>query len=187
MKCTNCGYEVEGGKFCPQCGTALGGFEGGEGNTPPIFGHAYERPKPVYPMKWYNFLKVALWFGIVSNFATGLMYFTGNQYEGVANEVYAKFPGLKGADILYGLGLLVIGALGIAAWYGLKNYKSNGPKFLVATYVANVVVSLLYTFALVSITGESSVTSTVPGIVVTIAFAVYNYKYFKEREDLFIY
>ena len=162
---------------------AYGGAESGSNSIPYS---VPEQPKCKYPMKWYKFLTVALWFGILGNFANGVNALTGNRYEGLTDAMYAKFPALKGWDIFLGLSLWVLAGLVFAAWAGLKEYRAYGPKLLVISYIANAALNVVYTYAIVDILGDTSLMSNFVGVGVTIAFAIYNYKYFKEREELFI-
>ena len=190
MKCKKCGQEIADGKLCTICctpvdeNTSPAGDTGDEAKLRP---NNAAKPECKYSMKWYKFLLVVLCIAAIMNFSNGVMNITGHQYEGMADAVYAKFPGLKSLDVFYGFALLGLAALNVAAFAGLKEYKAYGPKALLIMYIANAAISAIYTYVAIDITGDTSMTANFTSIMVTIAFAVYNYRYFKEREDLFIY
>ncbi len=207
MKCEKCGTEIEAGKICPTCDVNIPSE--GEQND-----HKSLIPKREYSMKWYKFLKVALWIGAIINFSQGTMRLIGNAYENMTDAVYEAVPALKGLDIFYGLALWALAALAIYAWYTLNEYKAIGPKALLAMYIGNIATQLIFAFAFSSIVANAEVTkiigeayeingqmyrpsidlatmsnnfvSTLTSVGITIAFAVYNYKYFAERDELFI-
>ena len=204
MKCGRCETEFSVGRYCPHCGADME-------NADNVYTGSL--PKREYPMKWYKFLKVVLWIGIIVNFSQGVMSIVGNSYEGMSDAVYAAVPGLRGLDIFYGFALIAFAVLEFAAWSGLKNYKESGPKFLISFYVVSIVAGVIYMIAFSSVVsaadvgviygeayqvGEQMYTpyvdlnasgitpSSIAGIGVSIAMAIYNYRYFKEREELFI-
>lgn len=204
MKCGKCNTEFALSRYCPNCGADMNDIENVCTNSIPV---------REYPMKWYKFLKVILWIGIILNFSQGILSISGHLYEGMTDAVYAAVPGLRTLNIFSGLALIGYSVIGFMAWYGLKNYKENGPKFLISLYVIDIAVSVIYMMAFSSIisaadvgviygeayqVGENMYTpyidlqasgntlSSFPSIIYSVAMAIYNYKYFKEREDLFI-
>lgn len=203
MKCANCGCEFPEGSFCPQCG-----------NEVALGGGAFARTD--YSMKWYKFIKFALCLSAVLNAIDALTFFTGAMYEGIADKLYALLPSLSYVNIFAGVFYLGMAAFNIVTFDALKKYKENGPKFLVLVYALNILFSIVY-FVLVSrVIGSSSTQviygdtfimngneyqpyldlksyssglgrTTVSNTIVSIAMAIVNFKYFKTREDLFIF
>lgn len=203
MKCANCGCEFTEGRFCPQCG-----------NEVALGGGAFARTE--YSMKWYKFIKFALCLSAVLNAINALSYFTGTIYEGFTDKLYALLPSLSYVNIFAGVFCLGMAAFNFVTFDALNKYKVKGPKFLVLVYVINVIFGIVYFVLVSNVVGASSTqviygdtvimngneyqqyfdlkaylsglgTSTISSSVVSIGMAVVNFKYFKTREDLFIF
>lgn len=102
------------------------------------------------PMKWHKFLVgFALWFGGVINIINGISMFTGAQYnremgEGAAKIVYDAFPGLKTADVIFGILVIGLGIFGFVTAYRLLYKLKGSPKLLLMLYAATAVISIIY-------------------------------------------
>ena len=227
MKCVKCGYEFYDGDVCPWCGcknsvtqsgtpsanaatsysqTGNAGFASGDAAKVSI-----ERN---YSMKWYKVLLVILWFGIVTNFISGIMSLSGAVYQGFSEQVYEMLPSLKSVDVFSGFFAFAMTVYTFIVWLQLKNYKKNAPKLLIIMYAVNMIFVIVYMFALNSIISgaetkviygdtyiqcmyqyqeylDLSALSFAPtdiiSIVVGIVMIIINYNYFKKRSDLFIY
>ncbi len=110
------------------------------------------------PMKWYKFLKVILWFGIISNIFSAFSYFSGNIYQGFADKIYDMLPSLKALDIVMGLYCIAMVILAIVAWNALKNYKKSAPKLVPTLYLVGAIFTAIYTFAFYGIIGGAETT-----------------------------
>ena len=101
MKCVKCGYEIYEGDICPLCGCKNSATNSGTSTTTTEASNtqtgdtgftpadtAEVSIESSYSMKWYKFLKVILWFGIISNVISAFTYFTGATYQGFEDELY---------------------------------------------------------------------------------------------------
>ena len=178
-RCTKCGGQFEFGTTCPWCGT--------ENQAEKLETEAV-KSKCDYPMKWYKFIKVILLVGAVMNLSSAMQNFSGGKYDGYANKVYTMIPGMRGVDIFTGVMCLALAILGVATWYCLKDYKEIGPKLLMALYISDMALGII--IAVVTNTVSDGLLQTSSTMVVQIgiqlSYLIYNYKYFKEREALFV-
>ena len=176
----------------------------------PDYDYDYTRTvEPVQkPMKWYHFLKVTLWFGIVSNLISAIIYFSGSVYQGYAEDVYEALPSLRNLDIFSGVFALATVVITFIAWYGLQNYKASGPKTLTAMYIMNIAFTIIYMIAMAYIIGGADSTriyssysygysyidlsalafqpANIISIISGIVFAIVNHIYFNNRSDMFV-
>lgn len=146
---------------------------------------------PEFPMKWHKFLiYLSLWAAAVVNLFTAISYFNGSIYGNEAYIVYQVFPGLKGLDSVMGIIMIAFAIFSIVTRFALAGYKANGPKFLIAMYIANVAISVIYLIAASSISrigiGELLNSSTISQLVVGIAMAFINKTYYGNRAALFV-
>lgn len=180
MICPKCGSQVpDQSKFCPVCGAqtqapspqpdpaaqpapqppapsaAPTPFSAQPtGTQPPAPGST---PVPYtgqgeLGMKWFKFLiYFSLFAGAVLNVFSAIGAFTGSQYEGSADYIYAMFGGLKVVDVLYGLVLLAFAAATIYVRQQLAGFKRDSPKLFLTLYVAEAAVSLLYVVVVIVI------------------------------------
>ncbi len=222
MKCSKCGYEIYEGTSCPLCGHE----NSGKTNDTPVSsssvndvseqstqyggGVSYES---TYPMKWYKFLLVILWFGIIGNVVSAFTYFSGSIYQGFSDKVYEMLPSLKSVDIFSGLFSLAMVVFTFIVWLQLKNYKKQAPKLLTIMYVLNTIFLIVYTIAFYSIIGGAETTtiygssyisggyqyqeyldlsaisfsaSDVISIIGSIVMTIANHIYFRNRAELFV-
>lgn len=197
MKCANCGYEIPSGTTCPNCG--------------------YTNPqvaiKSAYPMKWFKTLLVLLWFGMVGNVISSILFFTGTVYQGFADEVYNIIPSLKPVDVICGIFCLGMVVFAFIVWLRLKNYKKHAPRLLIIMYIVNTVFLIVYSIALYSIIAGAGTTiiyghsyvvgnyqyqeyldlskvsfsiSDIIEVVASIVMTIVNYIYFRNRRSLFV-
>lgn len=218
MKCNKCGYYIYKGTTCPLCGYENSNTSNGtstEGGTS-SYKSNYEGEVSIqsaHSMKWYKFLKVILWFNIISNVVSAFMYFTGSIYQGLADEAYEMLPSLKSLDTFSGIFSIAMVVVTFLAWHGLHNYKSRGPKILTEMYILNIVFLIIYTFSMSSIIGGAETTTVygnsyvsggyiyqeyldlsalefqptnIVSIISGIVFAIANHIYFKNRSDMFV-
>ena len=180
MFCPQCGKDVGEKSFCPQCGAA-------------VSAEAIEKvgnEAPAMPMKWFKFL---IWFTLfvaaLSNLVTGLNMLTGNQYEGLANRVYALFKDLKTVDMLFGLLMIGLAAFAIYTRFRLSGFYKNGPLLLNIVYGANAGIGLIYLIAADAATKgvlNLDYSSAIISLVTSIAMIIINAVYFKKRAHLFV-
>lgn len=145
-------------------------------------------PAPSFPMKWHNFLiYFSLWAGGILNVLTGLTYLTGTVYGSDADFIYRYYDGLKGLDMLYGVALIGLGVLLIITRFKLAGHKSSGPFMLTISYVATLVISVLYGLIASGISGLSLLELINPvSIGTSIAMIFINKSYYDKRSSLFI-
>ena len=140
---------------------------------------------------------------------------TGNRYEGkgLAEAVYAAVPALKGFDIFSGLYCIAIAIFGIVVFAALNEYRAIAPKLLISMYITSIAVtfvSMIWLSGIIGgaektviygetyeIAGEmyrsyidlSAMNNVVTNFVsmgVSLALAIYNYRYYSERDELFL-
>lgn len=229
MKCVKCGYEIYEGDICPLCGCKNSTTNSGASTTTTETSYtqtgdtgftpadtAEVSIESSYSMKWYKFLKVILWFGIISNVISIFTYFTGADYEGFEDELYEMLPSLKSLDMFGGVFCIVMAIFTFIVWHSLHNYKAIGPKLLTVMYIANTAFFAIYMFAFSSIIGSAETTTiygdsyiqggyqyqeyldltvlssasiapTIMQIIGGIVMIIANRTYFKNRADLFVY
>lgn len=194
MFCTKCGKEINGQRFCPNCGAENRNIVGPEFNSSNITSNTFDvsASQDVLPMKWYKFLiYFALIAGAIINFATGTTMVTGYVYEiqsGIsADAVYSMYGGLKAIDIIYGLVLFGVAVLGFITRNKLANYKADGPKFVYMVYGISAAVVLIYNILVGAVTGLSVMSaSVIASFIVQLVMIWANIKYFSKRAHLFV-
>ncbi len=173
MKCAKCGYDIYEGKVCPLCGHGNGaesilpsteavpvevvGIESVDTKATSGYGEQI-LAESTYSMKWYKALLVFLWFGVVSNAVSAVMFFSGAMYQGFTDKVYAMLPTLKSLDSFGGLFSIVMAMFTFVVWLKLKNYKAHAPELLTAMYVLNTVFLIGYTFMFYNTIGGAETT-----------------------------
>ncbi len=166
-----------------------------------------------YPMKWYKFLLVVLWLGMIGNAISAFSFFTGLPYLDCVDEVYEALPLLKLVDKVSGLYCVGLVLVGFVVWLGLKNYRWYAPTLLLLMYAANIIFLIADAVALHLIIGGSETTviygsshiagnyqyqtyvdlnelsfsaSDLISIIISIVMAIANYIYFRNRASLFV-
>ncbi len=143
-------------------------------------------------MKWFKFLiYFALFAGAVINLAYGITYISGDIYEiqtngqATSEMVYSLFSGLKVVDVFYGVVMILIGGFSIFTRFLLSKYRKNGPLFLYILCGIGAGLSLIYSIAVMSISGVNQVANGVVSVIVSAVFIIFNIKYFGKRKNLF--
>lgn len=210
MFCPNCGNQCpDGTKFCQSCGAPLTNNQ--QQNTQPNYGNQqnyYQQPNQQYqqpnynqyqyadpynghPMGWYKFLiYFALFAGAFFDLCYSVLYLTGNIYSTVnvdPNLVYSFYPGMKVVDIIYGVLMIAVVAFMVVTRFQLSGMKKNGPKMVIALYIINLVLAIVYAIATSFVTGKMAFdSSTIVQFVISIVMAIVNKVYFDKRKDLFV-
>ena len=156
MKCRNCDCELNGERFCPQCGcesTASDIYSRTEDGVGSDNFYSEEQGLQVAPpsMKWYKALKVFLIIGAVLNVLSAISCFTGASYQGFEDEVYDLLPSLRAIDSIAGVYCIGMAIFNVYVWNALQKYKTNAPKYLNLIYVINLAVTLIENIACIFI------------------------------------
>ena len=200
---TNAGYGAAGQPFQQQPftyaqPTQTTGYPGQPGGTPVQgqlpYGAAPNQMWQPLGMKWFKFLiYFSLPVGAALNFFNGILFLSGQIYTAqtgaqVSPEmVYLVYPGMRAADILYGLFIFAIAGFAIFTRFQLAKYKANGPKCLYICYGAGAGAALLYAIASSAITGLNALDSnTVISIMTPIVLIAVNMTYFNKRKAMFV-
>ena len=185
MFCPNCGASVnDGNSFCANCGAPL--------STANAQQPQYQQPLAPEPkMKWFKFIiYFGLFAGALVNFLSGFSLLTGSIYEGDAELVYAFFDELESIDTLVGIALIALAAFGVFVRFRLSGFYQNGPALLNATYIAAIVISIVYLMGVSSVLGDFAegmdFSSYISSVVSSIAMVIINTIYFKKRKHLFV-
>ena len=162
MKCRNCDYELNGERFCPQCGCesiASDIYSSREGEAGNDNFSSVEQGFPLtsYSMKWYKAVKVLIIIGAVLNIISAVSCFTGASYQGFEDEVYDLLPSLRAIDLFVGVYCIGMAVFNVFVWNALRNYKTNGPKLLIGIYALNLVVTLIESIACILIVEGSGI------------------------------
>ena len=220
MKCPNCGMpNLDSVKFCENCGSPLQAHHAAP-EQPQQDQQPYPQQQP-YPgyqpavnlndpyhghsMKWYKFLvffaliasAVVDLFNAFRSFTTGSYtvdigagkVLTGKEAQ---EWMYLKAPGLKTADIFYGIALILCAGLLFAAWYYLYKKKKLGPTLLYVSYACSIVVSAAYSLWRYSAAKDvlkdpaTVLTSAAISAIYSIVMLAANVVYFKKRKDIFV-
>lgn len=199
--CMKCGTQLENEnqQFCTNCGAKV--EVQGETSETVVNGDSVCEQVSTeqvvnYPMKWFKFLiYFSLFCGALINFVsgigelTGIIYFTQSGGEVTANMIYDVYgSGLKAVDVIYGIILIVFAGFMIYTRFRLAKYKANGPICLYITYGASVVLNLIYSIALLAVTGINQIfaSANISAIISSVVMIFVNYVYFKKRKELFI-
>lgn len=140
------------------------------------------------PMKWHKFqIYFALWLNVVISVVSAFSAFTGMQYGEMADRVYRTFDGLKEMDMLYGMLHLLCAVVAVVVRFRLAAMRRSGIKGLLAMYVLNVAVELLYAVVvggMIGVVGEV-LGEMAPSFVGAAAGFFINRAYYKNREVMF--
>ncbi|MBD5131109.1 MAG: hypothetical protein HDT28_00720 [Clostridiales bacterium] len=146
-------------------------------------------------MGWYKFLiNFALPLGVVWNIAFGVIAVTGyayKMYDVDPTLIYALYPGLQTVDIIYGVALFLLAAVGIAARFMLAKYMRLGPIALYALYFLVIVVEIVYAALVAHLTESSFIEAfsiqNIIWLVAQFVCLVVSFVYFRKRSDMFIH
>lgn len=143
-------------------------------------------------MKWFEFLiNFALFAGAVINLAYEITYISGDIYEiqtngqATSEMVYSLFSGFKALDVFYGFIMILIGGFSIFTRFRLSQYRKNGPYFCMFYTGIGAGLSLIYSIAVMSISGVNRVATVVVSVIISAVFIIFNIKYFGKRKKLF--
>ena len=156
----------------------------------PVAPYAAAPQGSMLPMRWHRFLLILLLFAGVLNIIGGMLQLQGYHYasEGLdPKTVYAAFPTLKIADLMYGIASIALGAFAFAVRSRLKNLCVDAPKLLITFFIATTVVSLIYRLWAFSIMGASAADpSTFSSILGCVVAVVIHSIYYSKRKHLFV-
>ena len=200
MYCSNCGAQAaDGASYCANCGAPLNaqGKRSAEGPERADWQQSsyevYSGPVPQQGMKWHKFLVYfSLWAGALANLWNGIQAMTGLQYKGSAETVYRMFPGMKGADTVFGGMCIVISVLLVITAVSLLKFKANGPKLLTLAYAVSVTACLIYVIWVAVILSRygadvrSALSSTFMSLVISVIMIFVNRSYYRKRAHLFV-
>ena len=148
-----------------------------------------------FPMKWHKFLVYfALWFGAVLNFINGVTDIIGAPIIGSEDSVLSAVSGLRTLNVIYGIGLLAMGVIGVITALKLKGLKVGAPKWLTILYVVDGALSIVFVIAtalLIRSAGfdlsVASVASNALGTIIgSVVMIILNSIYYKKRAALFV-
>ena len=193
IRCKNCGAEMdEQEKFCRQCGTR-------REEMPAV---DLKKPEPVddrttasaditgYSMKWHNFLMVVMIIGGVLTIINGFINVSGYEYtsQGLdAARVYSVYPGLKTADVAYGIAALCLGVFQFYVRNSLHAFRENAPRLLIILYVASIAAQLIYMAAASAAIHENLFNgSNLGSVIASGVMLLINGSYYYKRKALFI-
>lgn len=146
-------------------------------------------------MGWFKFIiYFQLFANALLNLITAIRVWTGSFYKSdghdMSDMVYAYFDGLKGIDMAYGVGIMLLAVGAIAVRFMLSGYKSYGPISYHILILMNIVIPVIYLFALSNTMGvslgeviTSEMGSSMAGSIILL---IVNIIYFKERKHLFV-
>lgn len=203
MQCPKCRAAMpNGAKYCTECGTKLPIQPDSVPNVPqPAVQEApvYEaRPvvteaPPVQElqprgMKWFKFLiYFALWMAALYNLVDSLQFFTGSVLGSDAELIYLYYPLLKVLNLIFGFYLAAYSFLLIYTRYRLARFRKNGPFFLHALYLVQIVMTLIYWLAVSLVLGEwIDLSSSLGSLLYTAIVLCINIVYFRKRKHLFV-
>lgn len=185
---------------CPKCYLPLGDYDDScpncGANTPLEEG---ERPVVLAddsdtPMKWFKFIiNFQLFATALFGLYTAYQTYTGAQYNGNMDLVYALLPDLKTADMIYLIVCVVLAAFAIFVRFQLSGYYQRGP-VLYSVYMACFgIAPILRTVAygkiletpateLANLWYPAMLTAIFSGVLLVIGII-----YFKKRKELFLF
>ena len=186
MFCPNCGTEIKNETmFCPSCGQLLKN-SAGQPAVPDAPEVLCEEKPSAHSMWWHKFLiYVALFAGALYNLYAAIQYLTGSVY---GFELYLENPVLKLLDFAYGAVLTGMAFWGLYTRSRLARYKRNGPACLTALYVLSIVLPVFYqiVFSMNAPNLEGHFYIDRAFLIVTVAFIIFNFFYYKKRKELFV-
>ncbi len=146
-----------------------------------------QKRRPEYGMKWYKFLiYFALFAGAIGNAISGILYLTGEVYQGKAELVYAVYPEMEGIGIFFGLCFVGLAVLQIVTRQSLYWNKHMGPKLLVTCYLLNTVLSIAFFAVLPNDVKTAMASSVIAPVIGSVVMVLVNVYYFRKREHLFV-
>ena len=184
--CRNCGAQIEDHRdVCPACGAKY------ETEMPreTLQADAGNDEIGSFPMKWHNFLMVALIIGAIYSAYNGICLAAGMQYRDAgfeAYEVYREFPGLQVADQGAGIATVALAVFQIIVRNRLNQFRENGPMLMKVLFILSIAVEIFY---MAVATASTKVNFFSPVNVATaaadLALLIGNSVYYGKRKALF--
>lgn len=81
--------------------------------------------------------------------------------------------------------MILIGGFSIFTRFLLSKYRKNGPLFLYILCGIGDGLSLIYSIAVMNISGVNQVANGVVSVIVSAVFIIFNIRYFGKRKNLF--
>ena len=185
MKCSKCGAEVlDNEQVCPMCGGELV-------ESAVISQTKSETKQPELNMGWYKAVRLLLIAGALINVKNGIEYVSHAAYGLLTDWMYDSYPGLQTLDMIYGIAIFALAALGVVTSIRLWKFRKNSPKLLISVYALGIALAVLYQlvsiimFKVEASVAVSCLTAMIPGILINVIFMIINIKYFKKRAHLF--
>lgn len=150
-----------------------------------------QQVKPEFSMKWHKFLiSFSLWAGAVIAVVNAAILLICAHEGGDAKVIYEIYKREKPVAVLFGLLMLACGVAYIVARFKLARLERAGVKMLIALPIIMVVLKIAYRPLVSFVTGVSMGEMLdffgISSIVGTVFLAVYNKKYYTEREALLV-
>ena len=189
MFCPNCGAQIsDDSAFCPYCGTPDQAAPQSTFRPQPAAAPLVaDRP----PMKWFKFLiYFGLFAGALSNALSGIQMLTGSAYGESKELVYSFVDGLQTLDMIIGVAMLCLAALGVYTRFRLSGYHQNGPKMLLLTYAGSIAINAIYYFGIQLVVPDTilesvDTSSLFSNSIIAVVMILVNNTYFKKRASLF--
>lgn len=100
------------------------------------------------PMKWHNYMMVAMVIGAIINCINGiLLIIKGIGYA----DRYSYIHGLSTIIIVYGILLTAFGVCLFIVRNYMNNYKKHAPELLLCSYLTGLIMSLIFNYAVASV------------------------------------
>lgn len=214
MYCEKCGARVPDDlEFCSSCGARLlfrlkpstaqnQGYnqQQSQSTYQSNYQQEFASSDPAdYKMKWFKLLiYFSLFASAIFNCFNAWRYLTGSVYESLGDiyelygsnagaAVYYVYPGLKAADVVYGIAVIAIAVFSVYTRFQLSGYKKNGPMCLLVLYAFNAIVAVVYVLAGSAIIGQNCMdASTIATVASSVVMILANRTYFNKRKSLFV-
>ena len=169
--CPKCGENAGNNAYCSYCGTKINteiskNAPASDPYRPDVAPQSEPIVQPEFPMKWHKFMiYFALWANAVIYILNGLVLFSLTSSSPIA-------------------GILGLIFLGIAVWaiyvrFQLAGLRTGAPKKLLIWMIVSVAMGLLSAIG----NGDSQ---AIPAVIGSISYAVWNWRYYSSREELFV-
>ncbi len=176
--CPKCGEFAGNNAFCSHCGAKIEvnaapastvsatSAPAADPYRPDVTVQADPVAAPEFPMKWHKFMiYFSLWAGGVLSILEGL----------------ACFSAMGGSAVGVVLGILCIamGAWAIYVRFQLAALRTGAPKMLMIFLIVNAAIGLLNALG-------SGDTQSFTSVLASVAYAVWNWRYYTSRAELFV-
>ena len=169
--CPKCGENAGKNAYCSYCGTKINteiskNAPAADPYRPDVAPQSEPIVQPEFPMKWHKFMiYFALWANAVIYILNGLVLFSLTSSSPIA-------------------GILGLFFLGLAAWaiyvrFQRAGLRTGAPKKLLIWMIVSVALGLLSAIG----NGDSQAFTSA---IINVAYAVWNWRYYSSREELFV-